>query len=509
MTTQEHALEAAARGFAVFPVAGKRPLLSWRADSSNDADAVRAMPWADATGIGVDCGKSGLVVVDIDDLDAVPALAEEIGWDPTGDETLISRTGRGGMHIFYRAGAAEVRNSASKVVQGVDIRGSGGFVVIPPSLHDNGSRYEWLTGHEPAPIPERMVEVFNYREEKVQVDTPGSISHERWGLAALAAGAHDIEQSPPGQRNNELNAVAYRIFGIVKGGHLDHDTARARLVRAGLHVGLASDEVERTLLSAWESSEPRHPSEENSLVAHRPEPARATERRTFRVLSPDDLEHLPPPQWLLKDRLPEGQTWVYGEPGSGKTFLALDWSLAVAASGLNVLYFVGEGVTGFARRVSAWRQARQADVSGFYAIPQAPHLLERDGIDALRATVEDYSPSLVVIDTFARAAVGGDENSARDVGMAIDGLDSLQRDFGCSSLVLHHSNKSGQGERGSSAIRGAADATWEVVAGLQGAGEIVGAQAFCRKMKDAEPPLPVLFQLRPVGDSAVVHPTAL
>jgi hypothetical protein len=239
MTTETFAVEAAQRGFAVFPVAGKRPLVAWRADSSTEPDVVRAMPWAEATGIGVDCGKSGLVVVDIDDLDAIPALAEEVGWDATQDETLISRTGRGGMHIFYRAGSSEVRNSASKVVQGVDIRGSGGFVVIPPSLHENGEHYEWVNEHEPSPIPERMVEVFNYREERVPSEAPGSISHERWGLAALAAGAHDIETSPPGQRNNVLNGTAYRIFGIVKGGHLDEDTARARLTRAGLHVGLA------------------------------------------------------------------------------------------------------------------------------------------------------------------------------------------------------------------------------------------------------------------------------
>jgi len=507
MTMLDAALQAAQSGFAVFPVQNKRPLVAWRSDSSTDEDTVRAMQWGEATGIGVDCGKSGLVVVDIDDLDAVPALADEVGWDPTTDETRIARTGRGGLHIFYRAGSTEVRNSASKVVQGVDIRGSGGFVVIPPSFHENGERYEWLNDHEPAPIPERMVEVFNYREERAANDVPGSISHERWGLAALAAGAHDIEASPPGQRNNELNSVAYRIFGIVKGGHLDEDMARARLTRAGLHVGLASSEVAKTLASAWESAEPRHPANLE------PTPAASVsiprERRTFRALTPDELDRLPPPQWLLPDRLPEGQTWMYGEPGSGKTFLALDWSLAVAASGLPVLYFVGEGVTGFARRVSAWRAARKADVSGFYAIPQAPHLLERDSIDTLRATVEDYGPSLVVIDTFARAAVGGDENSARDVGMAIDALDSLQRDYNCSSLVIHHANKSGHGERGSSAIRGAADATWEVVAGAVGNGEIVGSQAFCRKMKDAEPPRPVLFQLRSYGDSAVVHPTAL
>ena len=507
---REAALAAAERGFAVFPVQGKRPLVAWRNDSSSDPAVVSGMGWDAATGIGVDCGKSGLVVVDIDDLDAIPDLAEELGWDPVTDETLISRTGRGGMHLFYRAGSTEVKNSASRVVQGIDIRGSGGFVVIPPSQHESGNAYQWLTHHDPAPIPERMVELFNYREERVVEQPTPSISHERWGLAALAAGAHDIEASAPGRRNDELNSVAYRIFGIVKGGHLDYATARARLERAGLHVGLASDEVAGTLNSAWHAAEPRHPASETIEVpSSGGMQSKPVERKTFRVLSPDDLEQLPPPQWLLRDRLPEGQTWVYGEPGSGKTFLALDWALTVAASGLNVLYFVGEGVTGFARRVAAWRAARKPDLTGFYAIPQAPHLLDPSSVEALRDTVAEYSPALVVIDTFARASVGGEENSARDVGMAIDALDSLQRDYSCSSLVIHHSNKSGSGERGSSAIRGAADATWEVVAGLQAQGDIVGAQAFCRKMKDAEPPMPILFQLRPYGDSAVVHPTAL
>jgi hypothetical protein len=131
MSIIEAAVEAAEQGFAVFPVQGKRPLVSWRADSTCVPDEVRAMPWAEASGIGVDCGKSGLVVIDIDDLSAVPHLNEQVGWDTTTDETLISRTGRGGMHIFYRAGATEVRNSASKVVPGVDIRGSGGSLSSP------------------------------------------------------------------------------------------------------------------------------------------------------------------------------------------------------------------------------------------------------------------------------------------------------------------------------------------------------------------------------------------
>jgi len=61
-------------------------------------------------------------------------------------------------------------------------------------------------------------------------------------------------------------------------------------------------------------------------------------------------------------------------------------------------------------------------------------------------------------------------------------------------------------ERGSSAIRGAADATWEVQAGIDG--NMIGGQAFCRKMKDAEPPNSVLFQLRPHEDAAFAFPSA-
>lgn len=506
MDIKQEAIKSAERGLAVFPVDGKRPLLAWRTESSSDPETVAGMGWSGATGIGVDCGKSGLVVVDIDDLDAVAELSDQLGWDPTRDETLVSRTGRGGMHLFYRAGSTEVKNSASRVVNGIDIRGSGGFVVIPPSLHESGERYQWLTEHEPAPIPERMVELFNYREEPAERPAHDGVVHEKWGLAALAAYAHDVETSQPGTRNDILNRCAVLVFGIVKGGHLIEDVAWARMRAAGLHVGLSSSEVEGTLKSAWAAAQPRHPEERE---AHEP-PAADVEiapRPKFRLLTADELEKLPPPQWLLPDRLPEGQTWMYGEPGSGKTFIALDWALSVAASGLTVLYFVGEGVTGFARRVASWRQHRTAETAGFYAIPQAPHLLNREAIETLRNTVSEYNPALIVIDTFARAAVGGDENSAKDVGMAIDALDGIWRDYHASSLVLHHSNKSGSGERGSSAIRGAADATWEVIPASPEMGIHRGGQAFCRKMKDAEPPQHLLFQLRSAGDSAVVHPT--
>jgi hypothetical protein len=504
---KERAVEYAGKGWYVFPVepAGKKPLVAWRDESSADPERVAQMwdVYANAN-IGIDCGKSGLVVLDIDDIAAVPVLAEKFGFDPSSDDTAVARTGRGGYHIYYRAGSERVRNSASKVADHVDVRGDGGYVVAPPSGHESGNAYEWVRDVEPKPIPESVVKVFNYREER-PLPLPMERSHDKWGLAILSGEAHAIETSLPGQRNNQLNRSAYYVYGAVKGGHLDHSLATMRMRQAAAHVGLPEDEVEKTLSSAWEKAPIRHP--QDSIADLPPLVSdEQRERKTFRLLSPEELEQLPPPQWLLKDRLPEGQTWVYGEPGSGKTFLALDWACSVAAKGLNVIYFVGEGVQGFARRVSAWKAVYKKDISTFRAVPQAPHLLETGSVSMLRDTVHHFSPSLIVVDTFARAAVGGDENSARDVGMAIDVLDSLWREMGVSSLVVHHSTKYQGVERGSSAIRGAADATWEVQAGIDG--NMIGGQAFCRKMKDAEPPNSVLFQLRPHDDAAFAFPSA-
>jgi len=508
METLGNALKYAGYGWSVFPVdpGGKKPLVRWREESSSEPDKVEEM-WSlmPNANIGIDCGKSGLVVIDVDDIAAIKDLSERFGFDPSADDTAVARTGRGGLHIYYRAGEEEVRNSASKIADHVDIRGAGGYVVAPPSLHESGNTYEWIHRGAPKPIPESMVRAFNYREEPKPIVLPPERAHEKWGLAILAAEAFAVETSRPGERNNQLNKSAFLVYGAVKGGHLDQSLAELRLLQAAVHVGLAEDEARRTLDSAWDGAEARHPQDRLPTVSTLN--SDEITPQMFRLLTPEDLDRLPPPEWLLPERLPEGQTWMYGEPGSGKTFLALDWAASVSAKGMNVLYFVGEGVQGFARRVWAWRQAYNRDISTFRAVPQAPHLLEAKSVETLRRTVEYFSPSLIVVDTFARAAVGGDENSARDVGMAIDVLDSLWRDMHVSSLVIHHSTKYQGVERGSSAIRGAADASWEVQAGIDG--NFIGGQAICRKMKDAEPPDPILFRLQTLDDGAYIRPSAV
>jgi putative DNA primase/helicase len=94
------------------------------------------------------CGRL-LVVVDVDGpRELLEPLEREHGAFP---ETLTARTGRGGLHLYYWT--HRPIPTSQKIVPGVDVRGTGGQVVAPPSRHASGSRYEWLVIREPAVLP--------------------------------------------------------------------------------------------------------------------------------------------------------------------------------------------------------------------------------------------------------------------------------------------------------------------------------------------------------------------
>ena len=218
-------------------------------------------------------------------------------------------------------------------------------------------------------------------------------------------------------------------------------------------------------------------------------------RPQFRILDADAVAHLPPPAWLIDGILPEGFSVVYGPSGSGKTFLTLSMALCIA-SGLSwlergvrpgaVAYVAAEGVGGLGVRLRAWREWTQFTPSvSLYFVTEAVDLLKPAAVDGLAEQLRglDVDLRLVVVDTWARCLIGGDENAAGDTGRAIDNLDRLRKKLDCSVLVVHHTPKADATiERGSNALRGAADAMLSVQADD---GEEFTFR--CEKQKDAPP----------------------
>ena len=139
-------LALAGRGWPVFPVKGKRPLTPHGfKDGSTDPAQIEA--WDQeypGCGWGVDCGRAGLVVIDLDPRNGgderFDQIRETAGWPLI--ETATALTGGGGHHLFFRANGREVR--CGKLADGVDVKATGGYVVLPPSPHPSGGRYEWI-----------------------------------------------------------------------------------------------------------------------------------------------------------------------------------------------------------------------------------------------------------------------------------------------------------------------------------------------------------------------------
>lgn len=141
------ALQLAERGMAIFPCQprDKRPATAHGAkDATTNRDIV-AHWWRQGPdcNIGVATGPvSGIMVLDIDNIDAEAELRKLEAQHSALPATVESITARG-RHLFYKWPDQEIRNSAGRLAPGIDVRGTGGYVIAPPSMHPSGRRYAW------------------------------------------------------------------------------------------------------------------------------------------------------------------------------------------------------------------------------------------------------------------------------------------------------------------------------------------------------------------------------
>jgi hypothetical protein len=217
--------------------------------------------------------------------------------------------------------------------------------------------------------------------------------------------------------------------------------------------------------------------------------------------------------YLIKGFIGIGQlVLIYGASGSGKTFFTLDIGAHVACGRTwrgrrvvqgTVVYIAAESGIRFQRRVKAWRDAYAGGVNdpAFVIVPKVINLMDpnaADYIGELLAQVRaerDQPIVLVIIDTLARSLVGGDENSAQDMGRAVAVADAVRDAQNVATILVHHTGKDqDKGARGSSALFAAVDASLFVRVDDEH-----GHSAIIDKARDDATGIALRFKLRPVN----------
>lgn len=233
--------------------------------------------------------------------------------------------------------------------------------------------------------------------------------------------------------------------------------------------------------------------------------------------------------WLIKKTLPQqGLALIYGHPGSGKSFLAIDIAMHVALgwewNGLrtrhgSVVYIGAEGQKGLRNRIVAFR--RQHKIEGAIPLGFIPTPIDLYDSQAdmaalrgqIRATAERYGqpPALIVVDTISKTIGVGKENTD-DLAVYVANCGALASTFECCVLPVHHRPKDAESTepRGHGSLKGGVDTVILVEAGKP-------KRARITKQKDDEERELLLFNLQPIelgtdddGDpvsSCIVAPT--
>jgi len=263
MTLAEYALAYARTGIAVFPLMVRQkkpyPYSDGFVSASHDPGQVgawwsgqgRLTPKADAkvqkpivvratSNIGVATGAaSGFWVLDLDGPEAEEGLAALVAVHGPLPVTPEQSTGRGRHLCFAYDPAFPIHNSAGKIGKNIDVRGDGGYIVAPPSIHPGdekkgippGRVYAWTAGRSPleipfAPAPEWLSRMAMPVPEaprptgpvqpRVRIDGRAS----RYGERALDNACRDIALAPAGQRNNTLWLKSIGIGRLCAGGEI-------------------------------------------------------------------------------------------------------------------------------------------------------------------------------------------------------------------------------------------------------------------------------------------------
>ena len=523
--TQSAEWLAAEMGLPVFPCdAQKRPMTQHGfRDATKDPETIRRS-FRNAAMIGIPTGEaSGFFVLDLDCKNGAQGLEWLAAHEARLPQTRRHRTRSGGVHLLFAMPAGRaIRNSASKVGPGVDVRGTGGYIIAPPS-----DGYDVVDACTIAEAPAWLLDLIDPPAAPAQPIAPRPPSLPRqsgdgtpYAMAALDAAASAIMTAPDGAKHDTLNREAYSIGGLVAAGQIAEGLAIATLASAldGLRARCEDfPAAQKTLRQAFAQGMAKPREAPTPRLVRRiveeyaptgPEPPPLDQAPDHWSAEPDPEPAAPEIDRVASDAPATGLPLVYfqdvepaltgedflegvliraamsvfyGPSNCGKTFFACDLALHVAygkpwngreVTQGGVIYCAMEGAHGIRNRVTAW--ARHYGLEGapipFAIIPVALNLQDPEAdtsrlIEAIETAAAKMGQpvALVVMDTLSRAMAGGNENSPEDMGALVMNSDRIRQATGAHVAWIHHSGKDqAQGARGHSLLRAATDTEIEI-----------------------------------------------
>jgi hypothetical protein len=542
----EYALILASYGFHVFPLRpnSKVPQISeFPRLATQDAEKIREW-WSDfpCANVGISTSAFGcrgefILALDEDNKNGKNGAETLENFRKAGfylPPTFTQNTPTNGHHYLYLVNEP-VRNSASSLGHGLDIRGMGGYIVGAGSVFE-GVQYtaeafqmipmapDWLKNKCLA-----VTENERAQDAKSNQKINPAINQER---AVSQSIQYLLQEAPIAVQNNAGDTIAYRVAAKLKDFGIPFEMCFEQMVMHWNERCLPPwdlGDLERKVRNAYKYGQ-------NEIGSASPEvvfgviapsltgPVTSEEeisKSRFKFESLLDIEFGTSSSSLVEDWLDEGAVSItFGDTNCGKTFFTLDMALHVAMgkewNGKQVkqgavLYIAAEGGGGIKKRISAFKRAFHLESSDIPFRLLSSSIDLRNGADAPLLISEIKAEGaringkfvLVVIDTLSRALSGGNENDSKDMGSLIKNLDRIRDATGAHVNVVHHSGKNqAQGARGHSNLKCAVDTEIEIsMKGTVGSAKITKQRdlEFCR-------PIGFKFEIVELGTDSVGRP---